>query len=199
MSKPNDSIVINTTIWYDGMLTIQEVPHLDITSDSTGDRIQQEIRYFLFINPKTPLYAYYRSFSDTAQKVEASRSTNLFAKYGGWNLYSHEKFDYEKSQQLTDTMINGKSYRRFKFQKTNSGKINDFILYGSCEQKGIPIGYLSGFVDLIGCPITGMDTFYEGKLVGTTKLNHVSNFLTAKEQTIFQLWKSGAIKKKSKN
>lgn len=187
--KPSESVKIRASVSYKGNQSIQEVPYLDIKTDSTGiTHTNVDVKYYLFIDPDLHEYFYYRNFSDTSKVVMHCKGGNPFEKYGGWDLYSDKKFDYDESQKLANTVISSNDYSRYRFRKIKNGKADDFILYTLCGKKEIPIIYLKPFSKEIGCPVVRLDTYYEGRLVSITQLQYISDTLTSKEKRVFQAW-----------
>jgi hypothetical protein len=180
---------ISHVVWYSGNQSIQEVPHINIRTDSTGSETNIYIEYYLFIDSNSHQYFYYRNFSDTARLVKHFKKTAPFEKYGGWDLYFVKKFDYDESKKITDTIIDGINYERYRYRKVNNGKTIDFILYASCEIKDLPVQYFKPFRKEISCPIVRQDTYFEGRLTGINRFQSISDTLTNEEEKVFQSWR----------
>ena len=187
--KPTENLTTKITIWYLGNQSIQEVPYLDSKTDSTGTHTNAYIKYYLFIDPDLHQYFYYRSFSDTSKLLKHYKGVNPIKDQGGWDLYSNKEFNYESCKKLIDTLIDANNYSRYSFRKISNGKTNDFILYTNCEIKGVPIRYLKPFSKKLGCPVTRMDIYYEGRLTGISQFQYVSYTLMNEELKVFDAWK----------
>ena len=194
---PNKGLKINIRIWYQGSQSIQEVPFIDSRQNSTGAHTMVYVKYYLFIDTTQNQFFYYDSFSDTSKLIINFKGGNPFEKYGGWNLHSNKKFDYDDSKKITDTNINGSNYNRYRFRKIKDGKINDFILYALLKKRDVPVKYLKPFAEEIGCTVFRMDTYYEGRLTGIHQIKYLSDTLTDEEKRVFKAW-PGKLKKTSK-
>jgi hypothetical protein len=187
-NNPNETFKISTAVWYNGNKSIQEVPHIITKTDSTGTKTKVDVKYYLFINSLSHEYFYYRNFSDTSKLAKHFKGGDPIEKYGGWDLYSTKKFDYDSSKKLVDTVIDGTNYSRYRFCKIRNGKTIDFILYATCEIKDLPVQYFKPFRKEISCPIIRQDTYFEGRLTGINRLQYVSDTLTSEEKKVFQSW-----------
>jgi hypothetical protein len=192
--RPEKGLKVGTCIWYVGKESIQEVPQLDTRTDSTGTYTNTSIKYYLFINPGLRQYCYYKNFSDTSRLIMHFKSADSVIKYGGWDLYSDKKFEYDSYRKLGDTVVDGEQYGRYRFHKIKNGKKNDFVLYTSCEKKDVPVRYLKPFVKVVDCPVIRMDTYYENQLVSIAQLTYLSDVLTEKEIKVFNAWEQNAKK-----
>ncbi|MEI9944970.1 MAG: hypothetical protein WDN26_12235 [Chitinophagaceae bacterium] len=165
------------------------MPHFDSKTDSTGTKTNIYVKYYLFIDTDLRQYFYYGNFSDSSKAIIHFKGKNQFAKYGGWDLYSNKEFEYDSRLKLTDTTINEIVFNRNKFHRGNNNASNDFILYTVCEKENIPIRYMKSLSEKLGCPVTRMDTYYEGRLVAIDQFQYVSDTLTNEEIRIFSAWK----------
>ncbi len=184
---PKNNLKMNTTIWYTGTKSIQEVPAINIETDSTGTYTKTSIKHYLLIDPSLQTYIYFSSFSDTSSIINYTKGINPFDKFGGWDLYSNKVFDYDSYIKITDTILDGVSYNRHRFRKIVDNKKNDFIIYTRCEKKRIPIKYLKPLGDKIGCPVIRMEIYFDGRLTGITQLHCLSETLTDAEAKVFQI------------
>lgn len=187
----NDSskgMLININIWYNNHISIQEIPYIKVLNDSLGTKRSIDIKYYLFIDSKLNRYRYYSSFSDTASIIYSSNNNSVFEKYGGWNMYSKNKVQYDKCIILTDSIVNGLKLGRHKYLNENNGVKSSFILYFLYDTNDTPINYLKYFADKIGKNIIRMDTFYGDKLTGIHKISYHSDTLSKYEKRIFQKW-----------
>lgn len=186
--NPSENTRINSTICHLGNQTIQEVPHITFTSDSSGDKHEIFIKYYLFIDADKNQYLYFRNFSDTARVVMAFKGPGKMDRYGGWDIYADIKFAYTKSGKLTDTLVENVAYNRYIYTKSNGEFTNEFIMYANCNAKESKVKYLRTLSKEIGCPIFRMDTYFKGRLVSIAELKHVSDTLTEDEEKIFLAW-----------
>jgi len=186
--KSIQDLKISAIIWYNGSRSIQEVPHLNINTDSTGTSTNSYVKYYLFIDSEEHQFFYYGNFSDTSKAIMHFTKIIPFEKYGGWDLYSNKLFKYNECKKLTDTVINGNRYSRYRLRKFNNDDINEFILYAICERKDVPIKYLKSFSEKIGCPIIRMDTYFADQLAGIAQITYISDSLTSYELKVFEAW-----------
>jgi hypothetical protein len=188
-NNPNEFSSLDQTVWYLGNQSIQNIPTLDIKTDSTGTHMSTFVKYYLFIDPSSRKYFYYDGFSDTARLIKHFKKISPITKHGGWDMYANVKgFEYENSIKLSDTIFDGNVYGRYKFPKNTNGELNVFIAYVKDEKFDIPIKLFKFFSDRINQTIVRMDTYYQGRLVGIMQLQYLSEKLTSEEEKIFKRW-----------
>ena len=146
-----NNIKVTTTVWYSGAQSIQEVPTMDMTKTKTSKSPKIEVKYYLFIDSASNKHLYFMNFSDTAKFVAKSGNSDLFSKYGGWNLYSKAEFEHDKMERMADTIIDGKRLSRYNlFKARGKDHLFNFIVYGSCFEKNLRILYLPSIAKRIG-------------------------------------------------
>ena len=164
-----------------------------MTKTKTSKSPKIEVKYYLFIDSASNKHLYFMNFSDTAKFVAKSGNSDLFSKYGGWNLYSKAEFEHDKMERMADTIIDGKRLSRYNlFKARGKDHLFNFIVYGSCFEKNLRILYLPSIAKRIGCPIVRMDTYYNGQLTGRMDIEYVSNRLSAQEINVFRAWQKRA-------
>lgn len=168
--------------------SIQEVPLIISSEDSSGEKTLVKIKHYSYLNPDENVCYNYRELSDTAEVLENYSDIDSVSKSGGWNFYSNRKFEYNSSKNLSDTVINNFTYGRIKLDK----KINDIsgylIIYFRCDKKGTLIKIFKPLSDSIGCPIFRDDSFIKNKLFMTRELEFISDKLSPYELKIFEAW-----------
>ena len=50
LENSDRSLLVSQTIWYKNEQSIQEIPHLNINTDSLGTHTEINIKYYLFID-----------------------------------------------------------------------------------------------------------------------------------------------------
>jgi hypothetical protein len=68
-------IKITTNVWYCGYQTIQEVPTLEMTSNSNENTLKIPIKYYLYIDSPSNRHAYFKNFADTARSIAKSKNS----------------------------------------------------------------------------------------------------------------------------
>jgi hypothetical protein len=187
--NPNgNNFKITTTVWYSGAQSIQEVPTLVMTNDTLGRKVTTKVKYLLFIDSVSKMHLYFQSFSDTAVLVAKSNKADLFSKYGGWDLYSPVEFEYDSMRRMDDTVINGKQLTQYSLLKTKDKDLFNFVVYGLCSDKKLPLIYIPTIARRIGCPIVRMDTYYNGRFTGRIDIKYITGQLSVAEKTVFRAW-----------
>jgi hypothetical protein len=176
-------------IFFSGNKSIQEVPLLVFSSDTSGAQTTHlKIKHYSYLDPTKNICYNYSSFSDTAQVLNMYESIDSVGRDGGWNFLSTEKFEYDSSKNLPDTLINDVSHGRIKlFKKFNSNSIY-LIIYFRCDKKNTLVASFKSLSDSIGCPIVRDDTYIKGKLFMTTELKYISDTLSQGELKVFDVW-----------
>lgn len=180
---------IHTKIYFKNSQSIQEVPLIIYTDDSSGKKTVIKIKHYSYVDVDRNLCITYKSFADTTIPTKRYLATDSVSRDGGWNFLSNERLNYDNSLKLVDTIINEITYNRIKLNKTINGKPIYFILYSDCGNKRkLPIKLYKGLSDSIGCSIVRDDTFINGNLFMTRKLEYISDKLTEREQEVFVAW-----------
>lgn len=181
-------IKITTNVWYFGHQTIQDVPTLEMTSNSAEKTLKIPVKYYLYIDSASNRHGYFRHFSDTARTIVKSKNSEIILKYGGWDLYSKKKFDYDTMRSLGDTLVNGRNLSRYSFIKVKDKDSFNFIVYASRSDYKQKIWYLLPISKQIGYPVIRMDTYYNGRLTGKIEIEYTASHLTPSERQIFRAW-----------
>lgn len=181
---------ISYRIWYRDSISIQEVP-LSIVPNDTVKNVQPviSISHFTFIDPKNRYYAYYNSFSDTAQLIKNYIGTDSFRYHGGWNFYSQNNFPYDSSVNLSDTLLNNITFSRIKFLRKSSSDFQSFVLYYRYGEKQL-VGFMKNIAEKVGGTISRVDTFINNKLTTSVEIVTIKEKLSINESNIFDRWEN---------
>ncbi|MDB5195758.1 MAG: hypothetical protein JWP88_128 [Flaviaesturariibacter sp.] len=179
---------ILSKIYYNGTSSIQEVPLLSYTDDSSGKKTVVTIKHYSYLNEDKGVCFNYLNFTDTATLIKCYFDVDSVKIDGGWNFYSNEKFEYDNLTMLSDTIINNSGCRRIRLDKNINGNSVNFILYVDCTRKYSPVRIFKSLSDSIGCPIIRDDTFVKGVLFMTRELKYLSDHLSKTELEVFAAW-----------
>ena len=181
---------ISYRIWYRDSISIQEVP-LSIVPTDTVKNVQPviSISHFTFIDPTNRYYAYYNSFSDTAQLIKNYIGTDSFRYHGGWNFYSQNNFPYDSSVNLSDTLLNNITFSRIKLLRKSSSDFQSFVLYYRYGEKQL-VGFMKNIAEKIGGTISRIDTFINNKLTTSAEIVTIKEKLSINESSIFDRWEN---------
>jgi hypothetical protein len=185
-SKP--PLDISYRILFKNNRSIQEVPLLIFTDDSSGQKASFKIKHYSYLDPDKNVCYNYKSVSDTAEVLKHYSDIDSVVKDGGWNFYSNRKFEYDSSKNLCDTIINNTRYERISLDKKVNGNAVYLIIYFRCDKKGTLIKVFKPLSDSIGCPATRDDSFIKNKLFMTRELEFISDKLTQGELKVFEAW-----------
>jgi hypothetical protein len=135
-----------------------------------------------------------QEISDTAKVLKNYSDIDSVTIDEGRNFYSSQRFDYDSSKKLEDTVINTLVYKRIRINKSFNGNPIYLILYYMCDKKGKFIKLFKPISDSIGCSIVRDDTFIEDRLFMTIEPEFVSDNLSKNELRIFDAWEKNARK-----
>lgn len=192
---------IKFRVWFKGSQSIQEVPELIFSEDSSGSKASVIIKSHSYLDPDNNVCYNYASFSDTAKVLEWYSDMDSVVKKGGKNFYSNKRFEYDSSMNLSDTIVNGVNYGRIKLNKTVNGNKGHLIVYYRCDKKQLLIKTFKNVSDSIGCPIVRDDSYLNGKLFMIGEFEFVSDKLSESELKVFKAWEQNVgkypVRKKS--
>ena len=189
LENSDRSLLVSQTIWYKNEQSIQEIPHLNINTDSLGTHTEINIKYYLFIDASLWLCYYFKDFSSKAKIVKSNKGNCQIQKLGGWDMNGVVPgFETENLARMSDTFLLGYKYERYLFEKQNNGNTNHYILYAQKNKFEIPIKLFKYFSDKIESSVVRMDTYYNNQLVGITHIEYLSDTLTTDETYLFQRW-----------
>lgn len=180
---------IRYKIFFRNNQSIQEVPLIVFTSDSSGKKTVIKIKHYSYIDADKNACFNYGNFIDTAKAIKNYSDIDSVSKDGGWNFLSNAMFEYDSSKNLKDTTIKNINYGRIRLNKTSNGNNVYFILYYRCNKKETLIKLFKPLSDSIGCPIVRDDTFIKNQLFMTRELEFFSDKLSNEELKIFDAWK----------
>lgn len=191
-NKP--SLDISKKIFFKDNLSIQQVPLLVFTDDSSGKKTEVKVKYYSYLNRDKNVCYNYGNFSDTAKILEFYPDIDSALKLGGWNFYSKEKYEYDSMFNLNDTVIKNKTYKRIRIDERFNNMDTRMIIYFACDKKDLTFSLNRPLSDSIGCPIVRDDTFIDNKLFMTTELEFVSDKLSPAELQVFNTWQANESK-----
>jgi hypothetical protein len=187
---------ISSKIWYKDSLSIQEVPQTNFTEDEKGHKTREDfISHYVFIDPRTKSFYYYKNFSDTAKIIKKYSGTDSFFVHGGWNFYADKNIvDGGWPVPLSDTVINQVSYKRVKFKRSFGQKEFNSIGYFRCDKKGTLFKMDKSYSEKLGCPMVKIDNFLPGRgqLAISNEVDFLADTLSAKELKVFDAWEKNA-------
>ncbi len=171
------------------------MPLLVFSDDTLGTyQTRFKIKHYSYLDPERNICYNYSSFSDTAQVLNSYENIDSIGRGGGWNFLSTDKFEYDSSKNIPDTVINNIKLGRIKLFKKFNGNNIYFIIYFRCDKKKALISIFKPLSDSIGCPIVRDDTFIKDKLFMTRELEYVSDMLSESELKIFDAWEKSSKK-----
>ena len=187
-------IKMGVNIWYCGKRSIQEVPQFHFETGVGGTKNREPKKCYLLIDRLHNEYSYFANFSDTASLIKSFTGSNPIKEHGGWDLYSNNEFPYDSQRKITDTIMDGVSYSRWRFSKLNEGTETQYILFADCKKKNGEVIYMRPFSKKFGCPVSRMEIFSEGRLKAVSEFKLISDVLTADELKVFRAWGKRSIK-----
>jgi hypothetical protein len=146
------------------------------------------------LDPEKNVCYNYGCFSDTAAVLKRYSDVDSVVKNGGWNFYSTRKFEYNASNNLSDTVINHTDYGRIRLDKKVNGTSAYLIVYFRCDKKRTLVKVFKPLSDSIGCPIVRDDSFIRDKLFMSRELEFRSDKLSQNELKVFEAWEKNAKK-----
>ena len=182
-------------IWYKDKLAIEEVKMLKIKTD-TADRqsVENVVTHYIFMDPDTHSFHYYKEFSDTARAFLQYTGIDSFSVHGGWNFYTKRDIDYKGVPViLADSVINHVQYKRVRFNrlKGKSGYIS--IGYFRCDKMGTMFKLDQSYSEKLGCPLVRLDEY--PVLKGSPRSLEIifeTDTLTNAELKVFEAWERNA-------
>ncbi len=168
--------------------SIQEVPLLEMVSDSSGTKSIVKIKHYSYLDPDNNVCYNYRNFSDTATVLNYFSNIDSVNIDGGWNFYSASPFEYDSAKNITDTVVNDVSFGRIRLDKKINNNEIYFQLYYRCDKKQSLIKIFKHISDSIGCPIFKVETYYKNKLFSKREIEYISGTLSQNEQKVFDAW-----------
>lgn len=190
--KPKPMLDISYKIWFKDNRSIQEVPLLIFTEDSSGRKTSYKIKHHSYLDPDENVCYNYESLSDSAKVINHYSDIDSVRKNGGWNFYSKEKFQYDSATNLSDTVINNITYGRMRLDKVVNGNKVHLVIYSRADKKGTLIRNFKQLSDSIGCPVVRDDSFIKNKLFMTRELEFVTDKLSLNELNVFEAWEKKA-------
>lgn len=182
---------VSYKIWFKNNRSIQEVPLLLFTEDSSGQKTSFKIKHYSYLDPDENVCYNFSSFSDTARVLRHYSdidSVSNDGRNGGWNFYSNEKFEYDSLTNLSDTVINNSTFGRIRLDKKFNGNSVYLILYFRYDKKGTLVKVFKSLSDSLGCPVVRDDNFIKNRLFMTRELEFVSDKLLPEELKVFEAW-----------
>lgn len=183
---------IDFKILYKGNLSIQEVPVLNLTEDSSGKESSVKIKHYSYLDPDINRCLNYKTFSDTAKVWKHYTDIDSIEVDGGWNFLSNKKLEYDSSANLPDTIVNGVTYGRRRLYDRRSAKDLYFNLYIDCNRKSELIRIFKTISDSLGCPIVRQETYIKGKIFIVREIDFLSDRLSPAESQVFSAWGKNA-------
>jgi hypothetical protein len=183
-------------IWYKDSLAIEEIMLAKINTDINGKQtIKSLVEHYTFIDLRSDSFYEYQNFSDTAKITKKYYQPDSISVDGGWNFYGNNNFNYKDApENLADTIINGISYKRVKFNRSLGNESLITIGYFRCDKKGSMFQFYKPYSEKIGCPMVKVYDFPVRKLQGPilTEVDFLSDTLSLQEQKIFEAWERNA-------
>ena len=192
-------------VWYMDSLIIGEGAHVDIENDRYGNSTWKTyVGEYTFIDLRTKSYYEYLTFSDTAKIVDSYFEAAVGGNKRGWKFFSSNVlFPIEKTVNLSDTIMDGRPYKRIKTidsvkvlnaqdQKGNdSTQIQIRIGYIRCDLQ-TPIFSMDKNVEKrLGCQVVRFDQIApSNQSIISTQIEFLSQPLTEKEIKVFNAWKT---------
>ena len=183
---------LSRKIWFKNNSSIQEVPLLLFTEDSSGQKTSFKIKHYSYLDPDKNVCYNYLNISDTAKVIKYYSDIDSVVANGGWNFYSNQKFEYDSLTNLSDSVVDNIHYGRIRLDKVVNGNNVYFILYFRCDKKGTLVKVFKPLSDSIGCPIVRDDTFIKNRLFMTEALEFAFDKLSPEELKIFEAWERNA-------
>ena len=194
-SLSDPSLKISYKILFKDNRSIQEVPLIFSSSDSSGEKTSVKIKHYSYLDPDANVCYNYWTFSDTAKAFKQYSDIDSVDIDGGRNFLSNKRFEYESSINLTDTVISGKTYGRVRLDKKFNNRNIYLVVYVDCTGKNTAIKLFKPLSDSLGCPIVRDDTYTRGKLFMIRELEFVSDRLSPDELKVFEAWERNAKRK----
>ena len=190
---------MSVKIMYKDNLSIQEVPVINFSKDSAGEKSSIKIKHYSYLDSEKNLCLNYYTFSDTAKAWKQYFNIDSVIVDGGWNFLSNKNFEYDSSANLPDSVMNGVTYGRVRLYKRRNGSDIYFDLYTNCARKNTSITIFKAISDSLGCPVVRDETYIKGKIFMIRELEFVFDELSQDELQVFEAWEKNAKKTFIKN
>ncbi|HMR83750.1 MAG TPA: hypothetical protein PKE30_11485 [Niabella sp.] len=183
-----DSIKVAYTVWFDGNVTIQEVPELIFAEDTLGNKeYSSKIIYFIYANPDKHKYVSFTNFSDTSTSIKQYANIDSVEKEGIWNFYSLAPITYDSMSMIKDTILDGSPSKLFSIVKRVNGIDVIIKAYAKCGVTSV-VEFMKFFGDSIGCSIQKTETYENGELTIAHTISVICDSLSVEERLVFDTW-----------
>ncbi len=192
---PKWAIAMQNKMWFRDSCVIFENAVTHIGTDTSGKEVQTEYPSgYTFINLKEKVAQDYYNFRDTSKPYCSYRIDSVFMSAKAFRPASH--FNTKKNAvQITDTVMNGTKYKRFRVVRSGTDDITHYTLFMS-KPKYDSFFSLDPYLDQVHYPLRVTMLWMqlpnvEGYLeVGLKMMKHD---LTEPEQGIFRSWESNIL------
>lgn len=195
LSNLHANLTIDSKIWYKDSLAIEAITLTRFITDTSGKQtFETIIKHYVYMDPRTKSFYYYKNFSDTAKIIKKYAGIDSFERDGGWNFYSEKNIEFTGIPAvLSDTIIEHVNYKRVKFN-TKKEKYNyTSIGFFRCDKMGTMFKLDKVYSDKIQCPLVKVYDFPKDGGRGMSKeINFISDTLTENELKVFNAWEKNA-------
>lgn len=185
-------------IYYKDSMVIEQIMGINVYPDSNGQKHREVYTYqYVFIDVPTRSFVY-RTFTDTAQilvKFTRPDSVRITGSVLLWPFYAPNDLPLTQApQKLTDTVMNGITYQRYRLINRADAQTPESIGYGRCDKKGTMFQFDKRLSAQMGCPLVRIDYLPTAAAMHPVSLaiEFRSEKLTQEEIKVFEAWERNA-------
>lgn len=198
LSDAEEGVFSDLNIWFKNDFIIEEIKTTFINTDTLGITTKKvNTAYYLFMDRKTKSFYNYSSFNDTAKILDkySQADTAEIRGLGGWSFYKDHDLNIAGTPEvIPDTVIDGITYKRVRFNIRAKDSLSPVIGYMRCDKKGTMFQMDNNLSRKLGCPLVRTDFLAspENPIANSAEIVFLRDSLTKEEQKVFDAWKKNA-------
>lgn len=184
-------ITLREKAWYKDSIGITEVCGIFTEETDTSRVTTTKTLKYRFIDLRK-MWAYeYSSLVDTASLIRKFKCTDTARYTGGWNFANRTPFSVDSFKVLSDTVINGVTYKQCKVSYLfNEARFDGYGL-ARCDKKGTVFQVDTAMSNKIGCPLVyfKLHPRINSRSGVITQVDFISDNIPHSVAKVFTAWK----------